>query len=342
MRATFPRWSWIVVTSCCLVVTVSSGCKSGFKAPGADWFTWGKPKPSTSALASVPKKPSAGALPTPSATTAGANSVAAGGAGTRPYGQPGQYGQTGYANTGTGYPANTYGAAPQGYQTGPYNTGSTGAYPPSANGYASAPTGGTATGPYQSPYQASQTATSGYGTNSGYNTADARGGAAYNGASYNGGSGAAAPQTWNQNPYGTAPATTPYGAQPTGTSGYGSAPATNYPQSTTPYGASSSGGYPQPATYQQNPLGAMPTANQAYASDTSQATYPSAAHSSYEYPATGTQTASATSGGYRPGSTARDTGALGSQPATSGSYPTTASQSGSYGSGSQYPATGQY
>lgn len=340
MRATYSNWSWIGITSCCLALTALTGCKSGFKAPGADWLSWGKPKPTATSLASVPKKPSVGALPTPSATTAGAASP---------------YGQTGYARNTTGqsdYGANAQGSGNTGYPTGPYATGTAGGYPAASNGLASTPASG-ATSPYRSPYQAAQGGTPDYNSGGAYGVADARGTTGYQGTSTTGGSN---DQSWNSDPYrragdsygGTQTPTSPYGgvqATGTGQQTYGNTSSTSYPQAQNPYasgtyGGSSTGGYQQPASYQQASQYNTATAPRAYAND---------AGGSASYPTTSPSYASSSTGGYRPGSTSRDTGALSSPAAAGGAYPTTggsaattANQPWSYGTSGQYPTTGQY
>ena len=333
MRATYSRWSCVGVTFCCLTLTAFTGCKSGFKAPSADWLSWGKPKPTASSLASVPKRPSVGALPTPSATTAGAAST---------------YGQQSYARNTSG--PSGYGAnGTTGYQTGPYSTGAAGAYPGTSSGIAGTPT---ATSPYRSPYQAAQGTTSGYDTGAKYGVADARGSANYQVGST---SAANNTQPWNSDAYRRAG--DPYGGtQAAGSGGQstGAEPSISYPQTQSPqtqnsynsgnYGASATGQYHQPASYQQTPQGETATASRAYASDAGQAAYPSTTPGNYE---------SSSTGGYRPGSTSRDTGALstptstssaaaGSYPTTGGAASTTANQSWSYGTAGQYPTTGQY
>lgn len=337
MRATYSRWSWVGVTSCCLALTALTGCKSGFQAPSMDWLGWAKSKPSANSLASVPRKPSVGALPTPSATTAGPTSP---------------YGQTGYARNTTGpggYGATAQGGA-TGYQTGPYGTASAGGSQASSTGFANNPTAG-ATGPYRSPYQASQSATPDYNSGTSYGVADNRGSAGYQASPTAGGGDA---QSWNADPYrragdpygGSQTSASPYGAaQATGSGGqaYGNSPATSYPQAQNPYasgnyGTSTSNTYQQPAAYQQPSQSGAATATRAYASDSGQSAYPVASPSSYE---------SSSAGGYRPGSTSRDTGVL-SGASTGGGYPTTdgadttANQSWSHGAAGQYPTTGQY
>ena len=345
MRATYSRWSWVGVTSCCLALTALTGCKSGFKMPSADWMSWGKPKPTANSLASVPKKPSVGALPTPLATTAGANS---------------QYGQTGYVNNGTspgGYGANAYGGGATGYQTGPYNTGAAGGYPAATSGLTGTPTAGAA-GPYRSPYQAAQGSTPDYNSGTNYGVADTRGSAGYQESSPAGGNGT---QPWNSDPYrragdpygGNQASTSPYGGTPAAGAGgqtYGNESSTTYPQTQNSYGSggyggSNTSGYQQPASYQQAPPGSPATASHVYASDAGESAYPTTSPSSYE---------SSSAGGYRPGSTSRDTGALSSPTSTNsaaaaGGYPTTggaaastANQPWSHGAGGQYPTTGQY
>lgn len=340
MRATYSRWSWVGITSCCLAIAALTGCKSGFKAPSTNWLSWGKPKPTANSLASVPKKPSVGALPTPSATTAGAASP---------------YGQTSYAKNTAGaggYGANAQSGGTTGYQTGPYNTGAAGGYPATSSGVAGSQS---ATSPYRSPYQAAQGATSTYNTGATYGVADARGTTGYQGSST---SASDNTQSWNLDPYrragdpygaGQAPAS-PYGGTQAGGQSTGTEPSITYPQTHNPYttgsyDASSTSGYQQPASYQQAPQGGTSTASRAYASDAGEAVYPVTSPSSYD---------SSSTGGYRPGSTSRDTGALstptstssaastGGYPTTGGATATTANQPWSYGTGGQYPTTGQY
>ena len=186
MRATYSRWSWVGITSCCLALTALTGCKSGFQAPSTAWLPWSKPKPTATSLASVPKKPSVGALPTPSATTAGAASP---------------YGQAGYARnttSPTGYGGNPQGSGSTGYQTGPYATAATGGYPGTSNGLTSAPPAAGATGPYRSPYQAAQSGAPDYNSGGGYGVADARANTGYQGAASPSSGGG---QAWNADPY---------------------------------------------------------------------------------------------------------------------------------------------
>jgi len=310
-----------------LALASMTGCQSGLSMPSSNWLSWGK-KPSTTALSSNIKKPTAGQLPTPSATTAGASSLAATG-GARPYGQ-----------TGFQYP----GAQPtsSGYQTGPYNTGGASSYQPTNSSLASAPPyGGAATGPYQSPYQSNQQP-----AQSGYLTADARNGGSY-GASpspqnpWGGNANSGATAT---SPYAGATATSPYAAQsPTATNpqrSYGAGPYDASSYGGSPY---SSGGYQQPASYQQPIQGSA---------DITSGT------SGYPTPSAGaySPSSSATSGQYRPGSTGRNSQLLNSSGQTSaaygtaapGSYPTTSNypstalgQSWNGGSASPYPTTGQ-
>ena len=184
MSAIHSRWSSVGIVTCCLALTALTGCKSGFKAPGADWLSWGKPKPSASSLAGAPRRPSAGALPTPSATTARASS---------PYGQAGYgagaTGQTGYASQ--SHAGHSHGSGTtNGYQTGPYSSGAT-------NGLAGTQGAGAA-GPYSSPYQASQTGQSGYGGGSAYGVADSRGSTGYQATTA---AGTGASKSWNSDPY---------------------------------------------------------------------------------------------------------------------------------------------
>ena len=343
MRATYSRWSWVGLTSCCLAITALTGCKSGFKAPSTDWLSWGKPKPTSTSLASVPKKPSVGALPTPSATTAGAASP---------------YGQTAYARNTTspgGYGANAQSGGAASYQTGAYGTGAAGGYPAASSGLAGTQT---ATSPYRSPYQAAQGAASNYDTGATYGVADARSSGGYQGSST---PTSGNTQSWNSDPYRRAG--DPYGTGQGSVSPYGGTqavgpasqpyvtePSISYPQTQSPYssgnyGASNTSGYQQPASYQQAPQGGTATASRAYASDALEEAYPTSSTSTYE---------SSSSGGYRPGSTSRETGALSTPPAagsasSTGGYPTTgapaattANQPWSYGTSGQYPTTGQY
>ena len=339
MGANHSRWSWVGVTGCCLALTALTGCKSGFKAPSADWLSWTKPKPAANSLTSAPRKPSVGALPNPSATTAGAASP---------------YGQTGFAQNATGQ-SGYGGRGTTGYQTGPYNTGSAGGYPSASSGIAGAQGAGAA-GPYRSPYQAAQDTSPRYNTGAGYGVADTRGAAGYQASPAASGSGN---QSWNSDAYrrggdtygGGQAAASPYGSTQATSSGQTSGNTANmsYPQARAPYASSGydanvQSGYQQPAAYQQAPQGSSSTATHAYASDTGDSAYPTTSPSSYESSSTGT---------CRPGSTSRDTGALSSPtsasssanayPTAGGAAPATANQSWSYGDGGQYqPTGGQY
>jgi hypothetical protein len=347
MRASSWRRFSIGSTVTCFLLAGTTGCQTG--GPGMNWLSWGQ-KPSTTAISSA-ARPSASALPGPSATT-NANGLASSSA--NPYGQVGyQAGQT----------------APGGYQTGPYATGSgSRSYPSASSSVAGVPTSGygtqSASPPYQSPYQSGQSANT--GSYSGYSTADSRSDTGYSSPTSTGGGATAAgslnSEQWrrggdasatqptagasyggNASSYGGAtPAASPYGGSTT--------PASSYPSAN--YGASASGGgYPQATTdatsgYQQQPSYAQPTesappsASRAWASDledagptSSSSEYPSAT----SYPSSSGSSAglseSTTPGGWRPGSTARNPNAL-SSPSASATTPA----AGSYpSSGSAYP-----
>ena len=129
------------------------GCKSGFSPPSMDWLSWGKKKPSPTALSSaIPKKPSTTTLPSPAATTGAAGQ----GMGT----------MGGFASAPATSPSATYGRSPSnpsGYYTGPYGTGQSmpsstasmpSGYPSSGYPGGTAPYGGAANPGNPSPYQA--------------------------------------------------------------------------------------------------------------------------------------------------------------------------------------------
>lgn len=369
MRASSWRWSSVGITLSCFLLAGVTGCKTG--GSGINWLSWGQ-KPSTTALSSA-ARPSANALPGPSATT---NTNGLANSGARPYGQAGyQSGQ----------------AAPGGYQTGQYSTGSgTRNYPAGSSSVAGVPTSGygtpSATGPYQSPYQSGQAANT--GSYSGYTTADARGGTGYPNSTSTVTPASPAGSSWNSGQWrrgadassaaqpaansaygrgtssysGTAPSASPYGGTSTGQSGYnpsanyGTTSGSSYPQTSPASGAT--GGYQQPATYEQPRDSAPQTASRAWASDLGETNYPSTpgtAPSTASYPSSTSAadssaglSGSTTPGAWRPGSTARNASALDGQsapttqqpasgyPTTNSAYPTTTGGS-TYG----YPSTGQ-
>ena len=144
MRAILSRWSMMLAAVTCVTLVASTGCKSGLSMPGSDWLSWAK-RPSATSLAAnqYPQKPSANALPNPSATT---NPQSA-------------YPGFGAAN----YAANQSGGTP-GYNTGPYSTAGLSSAAANrarlaANSYPnSGSSQGQASPPYQSPYASQSTA----------------------------------------------------------------------------------------------------------------------------------------------------------------------------------------
>jgi hypothetical protein len=165
------KWMHVAFSGFMIVVLSSTGCKSGWKMPGKDMFSWGR-KPSETTLAGAgpsttyPKSPALTSTPTqiPNSSSTKPNAP---------------LGMNSYASTG----ANGMGsaAAANGYQTGPYGTSASAmtqtpsmasAQPGSANSYGGANTYGV-----QNPYGASNP----YGTAS-TATPAANQGYAYNGA----------------------------------------------------------------------------------------------------------------------------------------------------------------
>ena len=221
-------------------------------------------------------------------------------------------------------------------------------YPSSGYPSGTAPYGGAANPGNPSPYQALGSG----GYTGDYRTADARG-STYMPPNlstppanpYGAPSAAATPGTWNSTTPGRG--TGAYGqVEP---AGYGDPSGTTYPQTSFPATGAASPGSGYAADPRAWSSGAAPSSTSPYRTSPS-----------YGAPTSGTATGasaaglSSQSGAYRPGSTSRTTGALGSQTPVGGttasgygSYPATStttqpmpSPSPSYG-GYAYPSTGQ-
>ena len=289
MRATLSRWSLVVAIATCMSLVSVTGCKSGMGIPGADWLSWGKKPSPTSISSSSQRKPSASALPTPSATTAATGPLAS-------------YPNSNYSQSSLQAQVNK-----GGYRTGPYGTGASSQAGVDRYSGTGTPLGGSsytgnppAGAPYQSPYQASGSTypTSGSGSpiasQNGYATSDSRN-SLYNAAQSTGNP----PSTSYQNASQTRRGGDPYSSQ-VEPAGYGSTPG-SYSQPFAGNTSSPSGQPGYPNTY-SNPL---PSAG---------SQQPGAGASSFSGGSPTTDAARGTI--YRPGSTARDSSSL---PARNGS-----------------------
>lgn len=292
----------VVVFSMCAVTLPGCSTSSGFKMPSSDWLSWGKKKPETNSLASkstgLPAPPSSSAAPNTVPSYAGGaagtsgyagapyRSPTTGGtaAGTASYGtQPG--GANYYSNASYGATSGA-GSANQAYgQTG----ASQGFYSPDYRG-ASAPAGGT--GAY-----ARQSAPGGYPTGAG---GDAYGSYGQGGYAASGGG------TGQQLGQAAPPSPAPYAGA--GASNYGANAA--YGTSSNSYGQSQA-----PATAPgYNAPGSYPSSS-GYAGAAGSYGGQTYGGSMYgDAGAAGSQAAgqqplspAVASGGYRPGSTARNT-----------------------------------
>ncbi len=295
MRLSLLRWGNLALVGLIVTTVSTTGCKSGWKMPGKDMFSWNK-KPSEETLAGQGPSMTYPTSPAANHTPMAVNGMGAGSSSSLNTGlvakssgpsvSPTGYGTTPPMAQGTGA------AAANGYQTGPYGTsGAAGAYAarststpygtalgstPSATGaptasYSAGPTGSTGASPY-TPVGSQPMA--------------------------------------SNNPYAsrplTAPSVAPSGtpAIPTGYSQQGMTTGQQMPSNSNPYATS---GTSSSYAYGANPYGAgapqsAPTGSNPYApaaSSMPSMTAPTAA--SY-----GSNVATA-GGSYRPGSTARTT-----------------------------------
>jgi hypothetical protein len=303
MRAILSRWSMMLAAVTCLSLLASTGCKTGVSMPGSDWLSWAK-RPSATSLAAnqYPQRPSANALPNPSATTNPQSTYPG-------FGAPNNYAANQSGGT-TGYNTGPYSMAGQSSAAAAANRARLAAdsYPNQSGSQ------GQSSAPYQSPYSNQRSATS---TSNPYTaTADSRNSyansysnsAARNSYPATPASGARAGQMLNG-------ASGPYSGQ-TAKSTYPATAPASYPQ-TQPYGSTA------------QPYGTSPAAPSNGYSATS--TYGATARPNYGA-ATAANTANLAP--YRPGTTNRNGGQLPSSPSLN------AGGTGSGYPGASYPSTG--
>lgn len=323
LKSRWGHWTCVGLVACSISAT---GCKSGWKMPGKDLFSWNK-KPSETTLAgqgpsmTYPSGPAANHTPTAIASTPTPKTSAP------------NFQTAAYAGGTTSAPGTmpSSAAAANNYQVGPYGMGNSGAPNSLAN--------------TTSPVLGGNAAASGAGLNPAFANSNPAALAA-NRTAQPAATGQPFPsvQTYSgaqQNPYGyraANPAGMASNAQPNmaNTANMPNmANMNNMAQSNNPYAASSGTPTYAPPTNTGNGLnppganfanaGYAPSSNQAYSQPTSAATnpgYPSSAVNPY---ATTNNGAVASAGGYRPGSTSRTTTYDYTQPASSTS---TASNSG--------------
>ena len=295
MRKSLGRTTLVLAAIGLMSAVSFPGCStsSGFKMPSSDWLSWGKKKPADTSLAS---RPTTG-LPAPPSSLASPNTVPSYAQGSG--GTPGTYATA----QNRGLTAGSTAAAPASYGTQPgapsnYGNASYGAAPGAAAGASTSPSYG------------------GAGTSQGFYSPDYRGAA--------GSTGATSPYARQANPAGMASGTAadPYGsygqggyagpsqASPAYSQGGASAPA--------PYGAA-------PNAYGQASAPAAPNGNYNYAGNRSTDGYATGG-SAYGGGTSGGSiygetrpnagampaaqempSAAVAAGGYRPGSTARNT-----------------------------------
>lgn len=294
MRKSLGRTA-LVLAVIGLMAASFPGCStsSGFKMPSSDWLSWGKKKPADTALASR----STTGLPAPPSSLASPNTVPSYAQGSG--GTPGTY-ATAQNRSLTGSQTAT---APAGYGTQPgaasnYGNASYGVAPGAAAGIPTNPAyggAGTSQGFYSPDYRGaagSTGATSSYAKQANpAGMANGAGADAYGSYGQSGYAGASqATQPWSQT---GAPAPAPYAAAP---NAYGQTPAVATPNGNYNYGGNrstdsyASGG----AAY-----GGGTSAGSVYAE--------SRPNAPAVPPAQDTPSTAYAAGGYRPGSTARNT-----------------------------------
>jgi hypothetical protein len=307
MKMKLANWTRLAVVAFAVAGT-QTGCKSGWKMPGTDMFSWSK-KPSESTLAgsspslSMPSSSSSAASPVSPATKSTPNALASTAAGTNrsanPYGAAPSTSGPGFSMpasspaTGTGIAGTA--ASANGYTNGPYGMVSNQSKP---NGFAAPP---------------------GYGAPSGYGLPSAVAQAPANAMSAAQNSFNQGVQSFNQ------------GVQ--GAANNFAASASNLPQA---YGgpAPSTGSTPLPAPNYSNfaggtipamPAGYNPSATQTPAG-LPQSSMPNAIPQGYQPSMPSVVSAQQAGGGsnYRPGSVGRSTGYDFSGQGAGSSYPSTA------------------
>jgi len=287
MRKSLRRTTLVLAVVFSISAVSLPGCSTSnaFKMPSSDWLSWGKKKPASTALASKPST----SLPAPPSSLASPNTVPSYAQGSG--GTTGSYANNPYRGpTASGTPAAAASYGPQ--------PGSPNAYPNA--GY------GAATG--NAPGIAPANAYGGSSTSQGFYSPDYRGNSSPSGASslYAGQAGSSGPvATPGGDAYGA------YGQN--GQNGYAGTPQTaqswNQGGAAPPYGATSAygqaAGSPPPGSY--DPYGNN-RGNDAYAGGSVAGAYGNANATAGPTPAAPqSYPAAVASGGYRPGSTARNT-----------------------------------